>query len=375
MSNIFSTKGFEHQIFKDERYLYPEFIPEKLSYRDSELDSLVGILNPVLANKKALNIFIYGPTGSGKTVTVKFVLKELESYSDRAKSLYLNCFEFNTRHSILSQIATLLSVPLPRRGIATDEVYSRIIQQMRSIDFVPVIILDEFDRLIDANEASSLLYDLLRGEYGIKSFVLVLISNKREIITNLDARVRSSFMYEEIEFPAYEPQQIKQLLKERTEYAFLPNVVDADIIDVTSGFSAKNNGDVRLAIESLLKAGRNAEKENAKKVKLEHLRKAIDSIQQRLPLKRIPSLDANEKAILKILTSNDGLYSGKLFEAYSKSVKIPLTQRSFRTKLNDLENKNMINLTFKEGGIRGKTQLVTLNIHKEVIEKILKQSK
>ena len=214
---------------------------------------------------------------------MRFVLKELESYSDRVKSLYLNCFEFNTRHSILSQIATLLKIPLPRRGIATDEVYSKILQQMKKIDFTPIIFLDEFDRLIDANEASSLLYDLLRGDYGMKSFILALISNKKEIIAELDARVKSSFMYEEIEFPAYEPQQIKQLLKERIEYAFLPNVVEPDVIDVTSGFSAKHNGDVRLAIESLLKAGRNAENDNSKKVKLEHLRKAIDSIQQRLP--------------------------------------------------------------------------------------------
>ena len=191
------------------------------------MDTLVGILNPVLSNKKVLNIFIHGPTGSGKTVTMRFVLKELESYSDRVKSLYLNCFEFNTRHSILSQIATLLKIPLPRRGIATDEVYAKILQQMKKIDFTQIIFLDEFDRLIDANEASSLLYDLLRGDYGMKSFILALISNKKEIIAELDARVKSSFMYEEIEFPAYEPQQIKQLLKERIEYAFLPNVVEA----------------------------------------------------------------------------------------------------------------------------------------------------
>jgi Cdc6-like AAA superfamily ATPase len=60
---------------------------------------------------------------------------------------------------------------------------------------------------------------------------------------------------------------------------------------------------------------------------------------------------------------------------YSKSVKDPLTQRSFRNKLNDLESKNIVNLTFKEDGIRGKTQLVTLNIHKDEIQKILKEGK
>ena len=69
------------------------------------------------------------------------------------------------------------------------------------------------------------------------------------------------------------------------------------------------------------------------------------------PLKHIPLLDGNEKAILKILVSNDGIYSGNLFKSYRSSVKNPLTQRGFRTKLDSLENKNLINLTLKEKGL------------------------
>src|SRR3989344_8670777 len=106
--NIFASMPAEKSVFLDERYLYPEFVPERLPHREREIDSLVYCFNPVLNGKKPLNVFLAGSTGVGKTVCAKFVLKELEGSFDRAKTLYLNCFEFNSRASVLGAIANFV---------------------------------------------------------------------------------------------------------------------------------------------------------------------------------------------------------------------------------------------------------------------------
>ena len=159
--NIFAKKTKAHEIFKDERFLYPEFVPERMPFREPEVDGLVFSLQPVLQGKKPQNVFVCGKTGTGKTATVKFVLNELHQYSDRAKGLYINCFQLNTRHSILTQISNFLGDATPRRGIATDEAFAKMLEALKHASFIPVVVLDEADQLLHDKEASKLFYDLL----------------------------------------------------------------------------------------------------------------------------------------------------------------------------------------------------------------------
>jgi cell division control protein 6 len=148
--NIFADAE-EGEIFRDEKFLYPEFVPERLPYRDAQIDEMVHAFQPVLKGGKPQNVFVFGASGTGKTVTVKYVLRELEAFSNRAKGLYLNCFEYNTRQAVLNQICVFLGVPVPRRGIATDEVYSELLLALKKADFVPLIVLDELDQLMASN--------------------------------------------------------------------------------------------------------------------------------------------------------------------------------------------------------------------------------
>jgi len=370
--NIFSGQD-EGEIFRDEKFLYPEFVPERLPYRDSQIDEMVHSFQPVLKGGKPQNLFVSGPSGTGKTVTVKYVIRELEKFSDRAKGLYLNCFEFNTRQAILNQICAFLGVPVPRRGIATDEVYSEFLSALKKSGFMPIIVLDELDQLMQSKAASTILYDLLRVvEFQKSTLGVVIISNDAELTAKLDSRVRSSLLHNPIEFKQYSPAQLKEILRERAKYAFLDNVLGKDVINLAAAHAAKNNGDARLAIESLLRAGRNAAREGSKKVMVSHLRAAFDSIHSRALDKAKDFLDENEKTILKMLSTEKGVFSGELFKKFSKKTKSALTQRSFRKKLNRLESLKLISLELKEKGMRGRTRIVKLAQSKKEIGNVLK---
>lgn len=370
--NIFSGTSAD-AIFRDEKFLYPEFVPERLPHRDAQIDEMVHAFQPVLKGGKPQNLFVFGSSGTGKTVTVKYVLRELEEFSDRAKGLYLNCFEFNTRQAVLNQACAFLGVPVPRRGIATDEVYSEFLSALKKADFTPIIVLDELDQLARSNNASAILYDLLRVvEFQKSRLGVAIISNDAELTAKLDSRVRSSLLHNPIEFKQYTPAQLKEILKERAKYAFQDSALEKDVINLAAAHAAKNNGDARLAIESLLRAGRNAVREGSSRVRISHIRAAFDSIHSRPLDKAKDFLDPHEKTILKLLSKEDSIFSGKLFEAFSEKTKNALSQRSFRKKLNRLESLKLISLELKEKDMRGRTRIVNLAQSKKEIKSVLK---
>lgn len=370
--NIFEGKGTkENIIFRDEKYLYPDHLPERLPHRDAEVNSLVFALQPVLKGGKPHNVFIAGSTGTGKTATVKYVLKELQEYSDRAKGLYINCFEFSSRHSVLSKISNFLGSAVPRRGIATDEIHGRFVEALRKAAFIPIIVLDEVDQLILNEDGEKLLYDVLRAVEMEKVRIgLVMISNDVELTAKLDARVKSSLSEDKIIFSPYSPQQLKDIMKERCSFAFAPESLSEDVIPLAAAYAAKLGGDARVGIESLLKAGREAEKENAEKVEVKHLKKAFEVAEAASLMKGVKHLSEHEKILLSIIASKPGVQSGDLFTEFSGKG-IQLSERRVRDILNSLEKKNFINAESVDLGNMGKTRQFTSRLPKELLLKNL----
>ncbi len=368
--NIFENAAPEGAIFKNESYLYPEFVPERLPHREEQIDALVYCFSPIAKGAKPHNVFVYGKTGTGKTVSVKYVMNELQEHTDRAKSLYINCFEYSSRASVLSEVANFIGAVAPRRGLSTDEIYSKLLESARRLQFTPIIILDEADQL-SANgkeDASKLLYDLLRMiEYEKIRFGIALISNSQEFLAKLDARVRSSLAEERIEFLPYSPMQLKEILRERAEFAFLPNALENEVINVAAAHAAKLGGDCRIAIESLWKAGRLAEKEGANKVALKHLCSAFELIETSPGRKPANFLSETEKGMLKIILQEKQINSGDLFAAYNKTAKEKLSERHLRDIIGKLEKKQIISSEGINLPKRGRTRRISLKISQNAL--------
>ncbi len=368
--NLFARPRSQQGVFKDERYLYPEFIPERLPHRDEQIDTLVYAFNPLLGGRKPHNVFLSGSTGTGKTACARFVLRQLEEHSDRAKFLYINCFEYTSRRAVLFEIATFLGAAVPRRGVASDEVYSRILEAMEKIRFTPIIVLDEIDQLMHAAESSRLLYDLLRVvEHKTMRFGIVLISNDTTLTARLDERVRSSLAEERIEFAPYTPMQLKEILRERAEQAFNPGVLGADVIPVAAAHAAKLGGDARIAIEALWKAGREAERSSSKSVNLEHLQKAFKIVDASSLLKGLRNLTADEKTLLKILAQDSPgtMRSSSLYERFAAHSKQQLTDRRVRSLIYSLERRRLISTRMVDLGNKGKAKEITLSVPNEML--------
>ncbi len=356
-SRLFGARSAQ-ELFADEAWLYPEFLPAELPHRESELKELALALQPAAKGRRADNVFCFGPTGTGKTASVRFVVRELSEFAKNVKSLYLNGFEHGTRHAALSAIANFFSVPVPRRGVGTDEVLNGLRTRLDRVSFNAVLVLDEADQWARDPAEQKLFYDLSRAQElaGMK-LAVVLISNEPDLLLRLEDRMRSSLGQSRLEFAAYSPAALKDILRARATHAFRPGAVDADAINVAAAVGARNGGDCRLAIQALLKAGRLAEKENASSVSADHVSRAVHAVVPRPIEKAAPFLSPDEKTVLALVGASE-LSAGELYQKYAASVEAPLSSRSFRDILTSLTKNSLVRVRLASKGRRGRTRLV-----------------
>lgn len=341
--NIFRKSRTENRIFRDESALLPDFLPGELPGREREIKELSYCLSPASENRQPEHALLCGPPGTGKTAVSKFVLNELGEYSNRPLPLYINCWQFQSRFAVFSLLATELGEPMPRRGIAADEVFSRVVEIAKKEGRIPIIILDEVDRLEAHAEGIQVLYDLCRANeiHSLKTGIIA-ITNDEGFHVRLDPRIRSSFVQHTLKFPAYTVPQLKEILLRRALLAFFEGALGQDTIPLCAAIAFKAGGDARVALSLLLSSGKAAERENASSVEVCHVRQTESAAVQETAKaeRKLPELDETDTRIIEAIRNagEKGIESGKLYAQLARAAKA----RSLRRRIDLLEKSGII---------------------------------
>ncbi|MFH1306306.1 MAG: AAA family ATPase [Candidatus Micrarchaeota archaeon] len=347
MGNIFRQLSGEGKIFRDERFLLPEFLPEELPGREKEMREIASYLQAAAKGRTPPSMLLTGKPGTGKTTIAKLLLNQLTEVSRKPLPIYINCWETSTRHGILNRLVIELGDMIPRRGIATDEIVMRIGEIGGRKQNIPIIILDEVDRLLaPQTREDRVLYDLSRAQeaLGIDASVIA-ITNEENLPVKLDERVRSSLTNHTINFKPYNPNELREILRERAKMAFWQNTYDNDVIGLCAGIGAKAGGDARLTIHLLWAAGKTAEREGAKKICVKHVKEVKERsvAHATTPAERkIGDLDEMDKKIIEIISKEEGVESGKL---YLKLKAKEGEQRTVRNRLEKLKKARLVECT------------------------------
>ena len=95
LTSFFEEFLHNESLFTNRSVLLPSYTPETLSYRDKEINKIAGILAPALKQEKPSNLFVYGNSGTGKTLTVRHVINNMDEISKERKiplkAIYINC--------------------------------------------------------------------------------------------------------------------------------------------------------------------------------------------------------------------------------------------------------------------------------------------
>lgn len=82
-------------------------IPERdlILQRHDEINAVSESLRPVLDGDRGRQTYIFGPSGTGKTLVARFVLRRLQSEGLESRQQYINCWRYHSRSGFLTTLA------------------------------------------------------------------------------------------------------------------------------------------------------------------------------------------------------------------------------------------------------------------------------
>ena len=272
---------------------------------------------------------------------------------DPCRIIYLNCEVVDTQYRVLAYLARQFSKDVPMTGWPTDQVYAEFIEALDLQGGCVIIILDEVDRLV-RKSGDDVLYNLSRINPELKNtrVNIIGISNDLKFTEYLDPRVRSSLAEEEIIFPPYDANQLRDILEERPRLAFKEKSLGDEVIPLCAPLAAQEHGDARRALDLLRVSGEIAERLNADRVREEHVRTAQMKIELNRVVEVVRTLPTQSKLVLYsiIQLHQNGQKSAttgevnRVYEEICKEIDIDvLTKRRITDLIMELDLLGIIN--------------------------------
>ncbi len=388
IKEIFERFSKKSKIFNKKEALQSKYIPEKIPYREEEIEKIATILAPSLKGEKPSNLFIYGKTGTGKTLCMLHVLNQLKEFSKKTKkevnAIYINCKlrkVADTPYRLLSYLISKFGQNVPATGLPTHELYKIFFDLIDKKEQVIILVLDEIDQLVQKS-GDEILYNLSRMDSELKKAKLsvVGISNDLLFIENLDPRVKSSLSEEEIVFPPYNALQLKGILEERAKIAFKEHVLEEGVIQKIAAISARNHGDARRALELLRITGELAERKGLEKVTLDLVDEAEMKMESDHVLDSIKTQPQQHQlviyTIIQLSKKSKQLSTGEVYTYYKslcKTLRIrPLTQRRISDIITELDMLGIITAKTISKGRYGRTKSIELAIPLRLLDRLVK---
>ncbi|MCK4647346.1 orc1/cdc6 family replication initiation protein [Candidatus Pacearchaeota archaeon] len=378
----------ENSIFKNKFLLQNSYQPENIPHRSNEIKQIASILAPALRGERTSNLFLYGKTGTGKTLSMAYVREELLKRLKKEKDFnlrieYLNCKlkkVSDTEYRILAELIKKLGGEVPATGLPTQSVYNKFIDIIDSEKQLIILILDEIDQTV-RKISNDFLYNLTRlnTELSKAQISIVGISNNLTFLDELDPRVRSSLSEEEIIFPPYNALQLQDILSRRASDAFRKGVVEEGVVAKCAAYAAREHGDARRALDLLRIAGELAERDNSKEICLKHIDEANEKIERD---KILDIIGSEPKQFQLVLSSIINLFekskaapffTGDVYNSYQdlclRNKLEVLTQRRVSDIIQEFDMLGIINVRVISKGRGGRMREIKLAISSDIMKK------
>jgi len=378
----------KNKIFKNKSFLQINYQPDEILHRGEQIKQIASILAPILRGEKTSNLFLYGKTGTGKTLSIQYVREELlkrirKEQDFNVRIEYLNCKlkkVSDTEYRILAELIKKLGGEVPITGLPTQSVYNKFIELIDSEKQLIVLILDEIDQTV-RKISSDFLYNLTRlnSELSKTQICIVGISNNLTFLEEIDPRVRSSLSEEEIVFPPYNALQLQDILNRRSKGSFKDNVLQAGVVAKCAAFAAREHGDARRALDLLRIAGELAERDSSNKIFLKYIDEANSKIERDKILDVISSEPKQFQlvlySIIKLseIQKDRPIFTGDIYNLYQdlciQNKSETLTQRRVSDIIQEFDMLGIINVRVISKGRGGRMREVKLAITNNIIKK------
>lgn len=392
-------------IFKNEGALTPDYVPEKLPFRDEQLKLLETYFGSFVRNPGSIYVkaMMIGRSGSGKTVTSKKFGSYVKAASKGAVAyVHVSCALHRTPFSVLKTIGLELGLPIPRRGFSSEELLELILDEVSAKDKYAIIALDDVFYLLNYSGPDSIDALIRLGEEysgkGAYRFSLLLVSQNASFMDQLNKGVKSSLGNAIIEFPPYTKDQIFEILLNRAQEALQASAYTEEILEMISDVAGVDpesqnksqlRGDARYALDILWRASKLAELNGSAKILPSHVREAVMQTLHGIREDELLGLPLHEKLLLlaivnKLMRSSETPYISigdaedeyeMMCEQYGQE---PRKHTQLWEYVRDMTSRGILETRLSGKGMRGRTTFISiptepLETMKQAIESMVKR--
>ncbi|KAH0789859.1 P-loop containing nucleoside triphosphate hydrolase protein [Histomonas meleagridis] len=283
-------------------------------------------------------LYLSGVPGTGKTLVVREVMRQLSSEQLHGKignfQFYeLNCLRLESTRELFSELWLLLTDE--KLGPTSAQKALNEMFTTETSPFYIILLVDEIDVLLTQQQNE--LYCLLEWASLPKAkFVVIAVANLMDLETRLKPKIASRMGHTSVKFFAYKANELSTIINSRVGDL---KVFEPAAIQLCSQLLTRNGGDARKALE-VCKRAIDMRKKNDQKVKTVDIKKAIN---------QVDSVKANN-----ILMNLSELQKLVLVAFLVQSKKVQKTQLSIRdiisraaviakaTEINDVRSNYLI---------------------------------
>ncbi|MBI2580346.1 AAA family ATPase [Candidatus Woesearchaeota archaeon] len=350
-----STGSSGESLFRNPIGLDYDYQPKVVKYREAEMKQVAAAIRPLFQKRSGRNVFVYGPSGVGKTVAVRNLLQELEQETDDIVPFYINCWKNDTTFKMLLEMCNAINYRFTQNK-RTEELFEVVKKEVNKK--AAVFVLDEVDKIDDID----FLYNMIEEVFN-KS--IILITNRKDWLAELDSRIKSRLTAEILEFRPYNLTETRGVLQQRMEFVFAPGVWEDAAFEAVVQ-KALGMQDIRSGLYLMKEAANVAEERNSGKITTADVAAATKKLEE-FSIKKTEELEDETRFILNIVRKNSGKKIGEVYNAY-KEAGGEMVYKTFQRRIAKLEDDRFIATEKIVGGNEGSTTVIKFGQEKKLTE-------
>ncbi|KAI1721620.1 AAA domain-containing protein [Ditylenchus destructor] len=233
--------------------------------REAEFQQIENLLQHSLNSKNTdeqiLSIYVNGIPGTGKTLTIKSVVKKLQKQRKKFDFMLVDCFEFGG--TAKTRLYRKILENLYMKPAATNALSAQLDKVFQETDKRILIVLDEIDNL-----EPRLLYGIFAWPAKSNGKVILIgIANSLDMTERTLPRLKTILPPKVVTFAPYTQKQLTTILERKLVQ--IDSTLDSKAIELCVRKVLAVTGDVRRAmdvakqiVESLKKVDNDSEDEN-----------------------------------------------------------------------------------------------------------------
>lgn len=181
--------------------LLSSYQPKKILHREEQIEKIESTFKLFEDFGSGDNLIIKGISGGGKTCVIKNLIQKLNNDNH----LYFSADGIKNSKELWKKLIGEKKYSAKSYSDVLENIVNNLTKKRK------ILVIDEINRLKNLTE----FFDDLNFIFRRTSIPIILITNKADFSSNMEEDVKKTLFFREVIFPAYNSEQIKDILNDR----------------------------------------------------------------------------------------------------------------------------------------------------------------